>query len=154
MSRQKGYKHTEETKRRMSLAKKGKKQKPQCGFQKGHFGYGKDVPRSQEVKDKISRANKGRVLPTRGKNHYNWKGRKALKNKILRHSSEYRLWRESVFERDNYTCMDCGGHGGYLHPHHILPLADYPELACEVKNGITLHKDCHMEFHGLKKGCG
>ena len=45
----------------------------------------------------------------------------------LKHSEEWRKWRQEIFMRDNYTCQDCGITSGYgktivLHPHHKVRL--------------------------------
>ena len=63
-------------------------------------------------------------------------------------SLEYRLWRESVFKRDNWTCVWCGARSskGYeviLNVDHIKPFASYPELRFAIDNGRTLCKPCH-----------
>lgn len=61
---------------------------------------------------------------------------------------EYTVWRNEVFERDNYTCQLCGDdRGGNLVAHHLNSYHDNPELRTEVKNGITLCEDCHKRFH-------
>jgi len=105
---------------------------------------------------------KGKNSPTLfKKNHYpikpfskgsqnpSWKGGIASENKKIRASIEYRLWREAVFARDNYTCQKYGIRGGKLHPHHIKNFSDYPELRFAIDNGITLSKKAHNEFHKI-----
>lgn len=81
------------------------------------------------------------------KNNPNWKGGVGSKNQIERKSYKFKEWRKSVFERDNYTCLDCGKKGGTLHGHHILPFATYVELRFEVSNGKTLCVHCHKKYH-------
>ncbi len=66
----------------------------------------------------------------------------------LRNSIEYLLWRESVYIRDNYTCVICGKKGGILNAHHIAPFSQFPELRFAINNGITVCKTpCHKILH-------
>ena len=71
-----------------------------------------------------------------------------------RRSPEYRKWRKSVFERDDYTCQWCGMRGKTLNADHIKPFSYYPELRLNLDNGRTLCKPCHMKtdtWGGRKK---
>ena len=72
-----------------------------------------------------------------------WKGGINGKNDTLRHRREYREWRTSVYERDNYTCQCCGVSGGSLNAHHINSFSDHPESRYDINNGITLCVKCH-----------
>jgi len=67
----------------------------------------------------------------------------------------YKNWRFSVFERDSYTCKNCGKTTIELHAHHIKSWAGYPEFRYDVNNGITLcifcHSDKHPENSALKR---
>lgn len=60
-----------------------------------------------------------------------------------RYAPEMKLWRISVFERDNYTCQICGIRGVYLEADHIKPFAYFPELRLTLENGRTLCRPCH-----------
>jgi len=74
----------------------------------------------------------------------------STENEKIRRSLAYRAWRTLVFERDNYTCQECGiksgnGKAVYLQADHIKPFALYPELRFEVSNGRTLCILCHRK---------
>jgi 5-methylcytosine-specific restriction endonuclease McrA len=58
-----------------------------------------------------------------------------------------KLWRKSVFTRDNFTCQKCYLKGIYLIAHHINNFVDFIELRLAIDNGITFCKKCHLEFH-------
>ena len=79
-----------------------------------------------------------------GSKSYNWKGGLTSEAERIRKSLPYRLWRKAVFERDDYTCQDCGKRGGKLNADHIKPFALFPELRFNVSNGRTL---CSVPCH-------
>lgn len=64
-----------------------------------------------------------------------------------RRTSDYKNWRSSVFERDNYTCQVCGKRGGTLNAHHIKSFKSFPKLRTELRNGVTLCVKCHRKEH-------
>lgn len=80
------------------------------------------------------------------------KGKNATGRRCLRYSK----WRQMVFERDNFTCQDCGctNKEKKLHPHHIIKWADNIELRFNLGNGMTLCTKCHNKIHGFQKGVG
>jgi len=78
-----------------------------------------------------------------GSKHPKWKGGISPKQQTLRGRIEFRLWREAVFARDNWTCQECGRRGGYMNAHHIKSLAKCPELKFAIDNGKTLCTKCH-----------
>jgi len=83
--------------------------------------------------------------------HWNWKGGITDNNVKFRNSIEYKAWRTAVYKRDNYTCVECGQHGGSLNADHIKEFAFYPELRLELSNGQTLCVKCHKQ-KGTYKG--
>ena len=62
-------------------------------------------------------------------------------------NADYKEWRNNVFERDNFTCQNCGMRGNVLHPHHIKSYTNFPSLRYDVNNGITLCVNCHHIVH-------
>lgn len=95
-------------------------------------------PLSTEHRRKISERQKGE------KSKF-WKGGITAYNAILRQSMEYKLWRQAVFTRDSFTCIDCKAAGGQLQAHHIKPFSTHPELNTSIENGVTLCFSCHRK---------
>ena len=110
---------------------------------------------TEESRKKISEELKGRIKPPnaysfpKGKLHPFWKGGITSLNQIIRHSLEYKLWRESVFKRDNWTCVWCKIRGAKLNADHIKPFYLYPELRFAIDNGRTLCVECHRKTDPL-----
>jgi hypothetical protein len=115
---------------------------------------GKKLTDEQKSKLNMGGLSKGRGwnkgLPAtwaEGAKNHMWKGGITPEHEKVRKSIEYKLWRESVFERDNWTCRKTGIKGGYLHPHHIKNFAEYTDLRFNTNNGITLSEEAHRDFH-------
>ena len=120
---------------KMSLAARG-----QIPWNKGK----KTGPLSDEHRKKI-----GAALTANESNPW-WKGGITPKNAKIRNSRDYRIWREAVFRRDDWTCQDCGarskkGKPIIIQAHHILSFATDPELRTTINNGKTLCIDCHKK---------
>ncbi len=112
--------------------------------------------KSDETRKKLSISHKGKntwtkgmKFPGRGSGETNgrWKGGVTPKHILERNSSEYKLWRNSVFERDGFTCIWCGQHGGNLEADHIQLFSTNPELRFAIDNGRTLCVSCHRKRH-------
>ena len=143
------FRHTDETKKRISEAHKGKvfsvEHKRNIGKSKqGKPSWSKGKKLGQlplVVRQKMSEVRKGEKNPA-------WRGGISSKHTLLRESIEGRLWKEAVFKRDAWTCQKCKDKkGGNLNAHHIRPFSKFPELRFVVDNGITLCKKCHKKEH-------
>ena len=127
----------EETKRKIAIANKGKKNALGC-------------TRTLEWREKQSK------YWTNNPKHNHWKDGKAKERRGKRRTEmerlEYRLWRETIFKRDNFTCNICQKRGGNLCADHIKPYCSYPELRLDINNGRTLCIECHRktETYGIK----
>jgi len=64
-----------------------------------------------------------------------------------RNTQEYRNWRREVYERDLYSCKQCGDSECKLNAHHIVRWIDSVELRYDLSNGITLCVECHSDVH-------
>lgn len=92
--------------------------------------------------------NKYKKFPERsGSAHHNWKGGISSNKRKLMVSIYWKDWRKSVFQRDGFKCVDCGV-GGYLEPHHIIPVRSDRDKLFNTNNGITLCRPCHMKTFG------
>jgi len=147
-----GKKHSSETRKRMS---ESHKKKPTS------YWLGKTM--SAEHKKKLSEGQKGRTAWNKGLKGWNageknpmWKGGISPMNSRLRNTLEYKAWRKSVFERDNYTCVLCGarskkGERVELNADHIKPFAYFPDSRLDIDNGRTLCVPCHKGVSRLIK---
>lgn len=144
-----GKKHSEETRRKIKEARskqvisESTKNKLR-GSNNVNFG----IPRTEEVKAKSRAKMLGRYV---GEKSPCWiKDRSLLKKQEDKRSTVYNEWRTHVKIRDEWKCrmanIDCIGN---LEAHHILNYEDYPELRYDINNGITL---CHAHHpRGRKK---
>ena len=128
-----GRKHSPESILKMRNAKTGKK------FTKEH----RENLRKSNTGKKHTLETRMKMSGRTGEKSPSWKGGLTPMNLKIRQSFEYKLWRESVFERDDYSCVFCGLHGVKLHADHIKPFAHYPELRFAIDNGRTLCVPCH-----------
>ena len=99
---------------------------------------------------KTPEAIKKRRESISGDKHWNWQGGKTSEGMRIRNSPEYKEWRTDVFERDDYTCMECSARSGNgvhvtLNADHIKPFSQFPESRLDVDNGRTLCLECHLE---------
>jgi len=165
-----GYKQTEEHKKKMSEALKGRKlteehRKRMSESQKGipksfnnnwYNGFPKGSHHTKKTRKKMRLAKLGIKKSVehkkkisdalKGNKSPNWKGGLSF----LPYAVDWtRSLRISIRERDNYTCKICGEkQGDRAHSvHHI----DYNKLNCNPDNLITLCGNCHTKTNYNRK---
>jgi hypothetical protein len=155
---------SEEHRRKISEAKKGQPS-PRKGVHLSEetkqklreANFGKRV--SEETKQKISESQKGRLAWNKGKTYSSPKQSVAMSgegNSNWRGGISFELYsdkfteelKESIRERDNFTCQECGikqeemeGYLKKLDIHHI----DYDKHHNETINLISLCRSCHTK---------
>jgi hypothetical protein len=160
----KGYKLSEEAKRKISIANKGNKnclgrkasdetRKKLSESHKTPRPWRLGIKHSEETKRKISLSKKGTKLTkehkikvgltslgrNKGEKSGNWKGGVTTIGRIIRTSVEYKKWKESIYVKDDFTCQVCKKRGGHnLEIHHIIPMY---QLINEAKEYLPLLKD-------------
>jgi len=147
MGRKKGFKHSEETKKKIGSINKikrlGKKHSEESKNKMSRNMKGvKKKPRTLEHSKNISNSLKN------GKSRWYIDGRSKInktERQLIMESPEYKLWRKSVFERDNYTCQFCNAYGVKLNADHIKSFRNFPELRLDINNGRTLCVKCHWK---------
>lgn len=106
--------------------------------------------------------NKGLKGYRAGEDNNNWKGGITPLLDRIRTCTEYKNWRMRVFQRDNFSCKECGryrkkGDRVNIHADHIKPLSilvrDYDISSLDdarrckdlwdIFNGRTLCVECH-----------
>ena len=68
-------------------------------------------------------------------------------------SHKWKAFRKRILIRDEYTCQRCKRYGRITQArevHHIKHLEDFPELAYDPKNCVSLCKACHNMQHPEK----
>lgn len=152
---------SEEWRRKLGLANKGKKRTKEQIQKLIDFRLGKKL--SKETKDKISKSHTGKHYEkhianvVRGDKHPFWKGGITPIRFVIRNCFKYRQWISDIFTRDDYTCQHCLSRGNRLSAHHIksfalilhenmiksLEEAESCEELWNINNGITLCFSCH-----------
>lgn len=88
---------------------------------------------------------------TKGENHYNYNPNLTDEDRMARDffNHELRIWREFIFDRDNYICTVCGDTSRNINAHHLDGWGWCEEKRFDTNNGTTLCVDCHKDFHYL-----
>jgi 5-methylcytosine-specific restriction endonuclease McrA len=78
-------------------------------------------------------------------NSANWRGGIWYNRISILLLSKYRKLRRMVIDMDK-KCVICNSNNR-LEVHHILERREYPQLALDITNMITLCKSCHCKIH-------
>lgn len=140
---------SQETKDKISKAHQGIKASNETrnklsDARKRFYQSGGSHPKGMLGKKATEVTRKKMSISKKGEKSYLWKGGITPQNEKIRKSIEMRLWRESVFARDKFTCQICEKKGGELNADHIKPFALFPELRFVIGNGRTLCVECHL----------
>lgn len=125
---------------------KGSNKPNETSFKKGLVPWNKGKTYSIETRLKISKNRKGKAL---GDKNPAWKGGISPTNHLIRNSPEYKDWRIAVFQRDRFTCINCGYRSKKkldIRADHIKPFSLYPELRFDINNGRTLCIPCDLKI--------
>jgi 5-methylcytosine-specific restriction endonuclease McrA len=87
----------------------------------------------------------------KGVNNPSWNPNLTKEDRIKRRLGfpELRLWKISIYERDNYICQKCKIRGYNLQAHHIHPWHSHENLRFDINNGLTLCQSCHQNYHSM-----
>ena len=139
---------------------------------KGGFIRNKCMDCNKPINIYVKRCQECYFKHLKGNKNPNWKGGITSIVRIIRNSDEYINWRNQVFERDNYTCLECKQIGNEIHAHHdkdfhilveeflqyynqFSPIEDKETLIrlaitwqpfWNIDNGKTLCKKCHQKI--------
>jgi 5-methylcytosine-specific restriction endonuclease McrA len=144
-----------EDKKKLSDAHKGNKsalgktwtiseeKKAKINYKGNHRGH----IHSEETRKRISKNRKGKAM---GEKNGVWKGGCSKYYRMGYYTPAYKQWRKSVFERDNFSCRECGMKDVYLTAHHVKSFAYHPGLRYDLDNGLTLCEPCHSKTDNYK----
>src|SRR5947209_5253610 len=121
-----GFKHSEETKAKMRIARARQVITPEARLHMRLAKLGKKRPNYKRTKHVSQEVRELHRLHMTGPRNHQWKGGVTPHHRKLRGTSDYDGWRQAVFARDHYRCFDCGAKSGkgspvYLEAHHIYP---------------------------------
>ena len=102
---------------------------------------------NRELSSKRMKGSNHPMYGIKGEAHHKWNPNLTDKDRHdKRDTVENCHFRNSVFERDNYTCVVCGNKG-ILNAHHISNYYSDIDNRYNISNGVTMCDKCHKAFH-------
>lgn len=153
-----GKKRTEEQKAKLSKSMTGIKKivHHDKQFKKGMVPWNKGMKMSLDFCNKIRNLNLLGIVGMTGKHHSeeskekikraNWTIEGGIYPEDLIQRKKFaRDIQKKVFERDSYTCKECGKKGGFLQVDHKKSWAKYKDQRFDLDNCQTLCMSCHYK---------
>lgn len=125
--------------------------------------YGEKWRKNMAIANKLAdhSAQIARFKKMTGDKNYAWKGGISPVVCKIRTCDKYKIWRKSIFDRDNYKCCECGtdyksNKGVILQVHHIISLSylireKLDSKIYDISNGVTLCLNCHKKTDSYAK---
>ena len=160
-ARKRYYDQHPEVKEKIRQWATGRKQSPETIVKRTVKNTG--AKRTPEQRARI------RAKARKGKDSHFWKGGVTPVVYKLRRCTRYNAWRQSVFKRDNYTCVLCNAKRNIESDHypktfsdiiHFLKASNPSDLyetayhskeLWDISNGRTLCKPCHRQTETFGK---
>lgn len=151
-----GKKLSEQHRANLSLAWKTKRQPISVEWREKMVASVRRIAKTTSYRAKMSAVLIGKekspeaVEKRSGANHYNWRGGITPALRKARNAKGYKKWRKAVLARD-MICVLCGS-SEPLVADHIKPFAFFPDLRYVIENGRALCDACHKQTdtYGIK----
>lgn len=89
----------------------------------------------------------------RGPDHPQWNPNITDEERLTRNrGNEFPSWSNAVLRRDGWRCVISGTRSSTIYPicaHHLYNWGDYPDKRLDVRNGVTILRSLHVQFHKI-----
>lgn len=121
---------------------------------------------TEELRQRLSKSHKGKKLSMQSRINASlaraprksFEGFLSPIRQLIETSEKYKLFKQQILKRDNYTCLHCGQHGGSLEVHHIQRVADIIKLENihkieDIKSDSFLWEEENCRTYCIKCHC-
>jgi len=135
------YKRSREVIEKIANSNRGKKRSVETKLKMSKASLGKQKSKTHKIN-----ISKSHIGINSGDKHPNWQGGKSFED----YTTDWNFtFKESIRQRDNFICYECGIHQDELDigqvekldVHHI----DYNKKNCNPNNLISLCRSCHAK---------